>query len=63
MIYATPFNQSTKQVTGASVDSGLTSLDQAQEMTGGDRIAKRIVVVGNDEERVAFSDFVFDHES
>lgn len=62
MIYATPYKQSTKQVTGASVDSGFSSLDQVQEMIPeAKRIAKRIVTVGDGEDRIAYSDFIFDH--
>jgi len=60
VIYATPFKQSTKEVTGPSVDSGFVDLDQVQEMVpGAKRIAKRIVTVGDDEDRIAYSDFVF----
>lgn len=63
IIYATPFKQSTKEVTGPSVDSGFIDLDQVQELVPGTkRIHKRIVTVGDDEDRIAYSDFVFKTE-
>lgn len=65
MVYVTPFLASDKQPTAPSTDSGFPTLDTAVEVMGPDYLYRdrRMVIYGPDEERVAFSDFVFFIES
>lgn len=61
MIYATPFRASDLQRTGLSVDSGFESLEQVTEAMGDDyrHKTKRLIIYGDNSDRVAFSDFPF----
>lgn len=55
-IYATPFDNDTKDSTGPSTDSGMTSIDQVVELMGPDWLtcSQRAVVYPG----VMFSDYV-----
>ena len=57
-IYATEYKQSTKQA-GPSMDSGFESLDQVEQMLGVERKHPRMILIGDGEDRVAYSDFIF----
>lgn len=60
-IYVTPFNNDTKQCTGASAPSGFDSLDQVATAMG-DGFASRTektLIYGDGCERVLFSPAVF----
>ena len=61
IIYATPFRNSDKQPTGPSTDSGFASLGQTRDAMGPDNgcTHPRILIYGDGEDRVAFSDFIF----
>ena len=61
MIYATQFHANDLQIIGLSVDSGFESLEQVTEVMGDDRqdVTKRLIIYGNDNDRVAFSDYPF----
>lgn len=60
-IYATPYNQATKQCTGPSTDSGFESLDQVAGMMGEPthRSPRWVAYGGAGDEAVAYSMFVF----
>lgn len=60
-IYVTPFRNSDKQTTGPSTDAGFASLDDVVAAMGGPVVprSKRILIYGDGEDRVAFSDFIF----
>jgi hypothetical protein len=61
MIYATPYNPTTKKCTGPSTDSGLESLDQVAEFMGPPtrRSRRWLAYVTDDDQAIAYSDFVF----
>ena len=62
IIYATQYRQSDKQCVTQSVDSGFQSLDQVVQAFGADNCNAnhpRIVLVGDGEDRIAYSDFAF----
>lgn len=59
MIYVTPFKPGELPIAiAASIDSGFVSIEQVIESLGTDYISKtpKLVIYGNDVERVAFSD-------
>lgn len=60
-IYATPYNQATKQTTGPSTDSGFESLDQVVGMMGNPmhRSPRWLAYGSMGDEAVAYSEFVF----
>lgn len=57
-IYATIYLESTKQCISASEDSGFKSLNEVEALFGGKRY-KRMLLVGEEETRIAYSDFIF----
>lgn len=57
-IYATEYKQSTKEA-GPSMDSGFQSLEQVEQAFGIKRDHPRMVLIGDGEDRVAYSDFIF----
>lgn len=59
MIYATPYNQTTKQATGPSVDSGFQTLEEVEGALGCERTGKRFILTGEGDDRIAFSDYKF----
>lgn len=60
-VWATSFHASTLERVGPSVDSHFESLDQVIEAMGNDfkRITRRLIIYGNTEDRIAFSDYPF----
>lgn len=60
-ILATPFNGQTLKTTGPGVDSGFASVDAVVECMGNEYISRtpRLVVYGDDVNRVVFSDLTF----
>lgn len=61
MIYATPYNPTTKQTTGPSTDSGLESLDQVVEFMGPptSRSPRWLAYIAADDQATAYSEFPF----
>lgn len=57
MIYATPFDSS-KTATGPSRPAGFPSLSAVKQAMGG-----RVLVYGQGDQQVAFSDFIFSAEA
>ncbi len=64
-ILSTPFNGQTLKTTGPSADSGFTSLDDVVAAMGNDYISRtfRLVIYGDDINRVVFSDLTFGVDS
>jgi len=60
-ILATPFNGQTLKTTGPGVDSGFPDIDAVIAAMGPDHITRtpRLVVYGDDINRVVFSDLTF----
>lgn len=59
VIYLTPYNSETLRCTGASADSGFTSLDEVRQMMGDPDMAHpRMLTYGDS----CFSDFVLSLE-
>lgn len=61
VIYATPFNYSTKEPTAASEDSGFDSLDSVVAALGDGYIRRgeRTVIYGQGDDCIIFSDYAF----